>query len=214
MEVVPNGIGDVFPLVGVLGAGTAEDASRDAALHAFQPLLVLRADALGRVIDVEDFGWAADPELAARLADDLAARLAGRETCCREVSTAAGTRLAFAVRLPDGNGREILACLVSPSDQLSPCREDTRAALVLCAAMAAAARHQRDERTLQRARIDQLVAQHDALRTSHAEALAAAIEEREERLREQQEHTSQLQAVMMMAADGIVTLDQHGTIES
>ncbi len=65
-----------------------------------------------------------------------------------------------------------------------------------------------------RTRIAHLQAEQEALRASHAEAIIAAIEEHEQRLREQQEHLTQLQAVMMMAADGIVTIDESGVIES
>jgi len=67
---------------------------------------------------------------------------------------------------------------------------------------------------LLRKRMEHLQAEHDTLRASHAEAAAAAVEQREQRLREQQEHTAQLQAVMMMAADGILTIDEQGTIDS
>ena len=69
------------------------------------------------------------------------------------------------------------------------------------------------ELRLQR-RIEHLLAELDTLKASHTEAVAAAIEEREKRLQEQQEHLRNLQAVMMTAADGIITLDAQGRIET
>ncbi len=62
-------------------------------------------------------------------------------------------------------------------------------------------------------RIDHLLAEIDALKTSHADAVAAAVQEREQRLQEQEEHLQHLRAVMMSAADGIVTADAEGRIE-
>ncbi len=63
-------------------------------------------------------------------------------------------------------------------------------------------------------RIDHLLAELDTLKASHTEAVAAAIGEREQRLQEQQEHLRHLQAVMMTAADGIITVDPQGRIET
>jgi PAS domain S-box-containing protein len=59
-----------------------------------------------------------------------------------------------------------------------------------------------------------LQAKYNALKAAQSDAIAAAIEEREQRLRDQQEHMAQLQTVMMMAADGILTIDDSGTIDS
>jgi len=64
-----------------------------------------------------------------------------------------------------------------------------------------------------RKRIDHLMAEIDALKASHADAVAAAVQEREQRLQEQEEHLQHLRAVMMSAADGIVTADEEGRIE-
>jgi len=65
-----------------------------------------------------------------------------------------------------------------------------------------------------RKRVEQLVAEQETLRESHGEAVFAAIEERERRLREQQEHAARIQAVMHAAADAIIVVDQRGVIET
>ncbi|MGQ9563253.1 MAG: PAS domain S-box protein [Thermogutta sp.] len=62
--------------------------------------------------------------------------------------------------------------------------------------------------------IEHLVNERAALKESHAEAVARAIAEREERIREQEEYYRQIRAVMMKAADGIVTVDAAGFIRS
>ena len=66
-----------------------------------------------------------------------------------------------------------------------------------------------------RTRIKHLLAEHDALRLSHAEATCAAIEQREERLRQQEEHFRQLkrlhlqnEMILNSAGEGIVSVDQ------
>jgi two-component system, NtrC family, sensor kinase len=61
---------------------------------------------------------------------------------------------------------------------------------------------------------EQLETDYRELKSAHAEAIAAAVKEREQRLRERQEHLGQLQMVMMMAADGIVTIDEAGIVET
>jgi PAS domain S-box-containing protein len=63
-------------------------------------------------------------------------------------------------------------------------------------------------------RVRHLLAERDTLKLSHAEATAAVLEEREERLREEQEHAAHIGAVMRTAADAIITIDENGRIES
>jgi len=73
------------------------------------------------------------------------------------------------------------------------------------------------EGAILRTRLKHLQAEHQTLRESYAEALAAAIEEREQRLREQQQYTARLQQlhrqnelILNCAGDGIVGLDAAG----
>ncbi len=68
-----------------------------------------------------------------------------------------------------------------------------------------------------RTRLKHLQAEHQTLRDSYAEAIAAAIEQREQRLREQQQYTARLQQlhrqnelILNCAGDGIVGLDAAG----
>jgi PAS domain S-box-containing protein len=70
------------------------------------------------------------------------------------------------------------------------------------------------EKAALKARVDQLTAELSALWISRAEAVSRALEEHEKRIVQQEEHVHQLQKVMMRAADGFITFDAHGTIES
>ena len=61
-----------------------------------------------------------------------------------------------------------------------------------------------------RTRIDHLLAERDMLKASHAAVLEAAIEEREDRLREQEAMHLQNQMILNSAGEGIVGLDENG----
>ena len=76
--------------------------------------------------------------------------------------------------------------------------------------------HRLQKENLDRAKthIEHLINERAALKESHAEAVARAIAEREERIREQEEYYRQIRAVMMKAADAIVTVDAAGSIRS
>jgi PAS domain S-box-containing protein len=72
----------------------------------------------------------------------------------------------------------------------------------------------RDEAT-HRTRVEQLTAELDTLKASHAEALAAAIEEVTERRRAEEELRrlhQQYQLILNSAAEGVVGTDSHGRI--
>lgn len=80
--------------------------------------------------------------------------------------------------------------------------------------MALAGADSYSERERLRTRVRHLLAERDTLKISHAEATTAALEEREERLREEQDHAAHIQAVMRTAADAIITLNEEAKIES
>ncbi|GAB6164505.1 hypothetical protein JCM19992_05050 [Thermostilla marina] len=63
-------------------------------------------------------------------------------------------------------------------------------------------------------RVDHLKVEVAAMKASHTEAVNAAVEEREERLREQEEHFRQIETILHKAADGILTVDHQGIVRS
>jgi len=94
---------------------------------------------------------------------------------------------------------------------LSP---DVRDHAVLIWLLTQAYHFQRESLKQAKTHIAHLVNERAALKESHAEAVASAIAEREERIREQEEYYRQIRAVMMKAADGIVTVDATGLVHS
>ena len=173
-----------------------------------RPAWMLLADAQGRLLSLEEFHLAVDREAATRLAADLPARLKGTSTWRAPAPKALGSGRIVAARLKGLADERLLACGFT-----DPIPEGHGCDVLLAAVAEGIVKRGRDEATL-RTRIDHLLAEHETLRASHSLAIAAVIEEREGRIRAEQEHASQLRALMMAAADGIVTVDETGRIES
>jgi len=122
---------------------------------------------------------------------------------------------AVAVSLPLVDGDVVLVCLVGTgAGQRWTDTGPGNDALKIVAALGLLLAANKAERMTMLAEVEQLAAGHQALEASYARSLARAVAERDERLQEQREHTSRLQAVMMTAAEGIVTIDASGSIES
>lgn len=180
-----------------------------------QAALFFCADESGKIMATECTATSDDgsPQAFLRRATDLAARLA-QSTSAHTQWLLGGGPTAIAARVPAQAGGGILGC-VFPGELLDGRPLDAeQAAVLLAAAFAQAAQRQHVANGRLATRIEHLLSERDMLKASHAQALTAAIEERETRLREQERHATQLQAVMMMAADGIITLNERGTIES
>ncbi len=214
MEALPHTLADLLDVASVASDGERGQVATARLLGAYEPSLLLLLDARGQVISRQDN----QPGAHALAADAVAARLlealGNGRVCELELETAAGPQAAFAVRLPDCAGAAILACVLPRTDRIGAPGGEIGTELVVCMALAWAENQNRDRLGAMSTRIEHLSAEHQMLKSSHAEAMAAAIEERERRLSEQRANTNRLQAVMMMAADGIVTVDQQGRIES
>ena len=65
-----------------------------------------------------------------------------------------------------------------------------------------------------RTRIEHLLAERETLKNSYAQAISDAVEERDKRLLQQQQDMSRLEAVMKLAAEGIVTISEENVVES
>ncbi len=196
------------------GAQAGPSSNIGSLLRSQPPRLVLVAGSDGVALLADDFESGVEPERAGELAVDLANRLVDSRTCQFDVETEGGTCLALAIRLSESSRGTILAALLPAPPDRDEAPDNEGIAALVCSAFAwAASRYKAREGELL-ARTEQLKAGQEALKVSYARTLASAVEEREERLREQQEHTARLQAVMMAAAEGIVTIDERGKIES
>lgn len=210
MEGILNSIADLVASADALCPTSLAGAHTSEHLDGWTPSLVLVANEQGELITLDAF----EPELrteAASLAVKLAAQLEHHPTCA---ATASARQRAVALKLADGSRSVIVGALVPHvSSRETPSDSFVTASWVI-GALAWTYVHKAEEASKLQARVDQLQAQLEALRDSHADAVATAIQEREERLRQHEEHVQQLQTVMMMAADGIATVDEHGMIQS
>jgi signal transduction histidine kinase len=164
-------------------------ASVEQSLLGCEPSLFVLTDANGELIVADDYHAGVNLAAVRLFASDLARHLQEKNTCRFNVSTDLGPQVAVGVRLPRHAGGRIVGCLLppgpvepDPSDTLYPAR------LVL-GALAWTTMHNKQQVTRLRTRAKHLIAEHDMLRASHAEAITGVLEEREERLREQEEYS-------------------------
>ncbi|MBN2475003.1 MAG: response regulator [Pirellulales bacterium] len=187
MDGLLHNLTGLLDAVAAIGTESGHPGLLGEILHAFEPALVLVADAKGSLIASEMLDDQLGHHLAEPLAAELAGCLAAEDTCRLELTSDAGPHLALAARMPGGLWGEFLACVLPRNEVYRRRLEETRTELVVCSAFAWAALHNRtDDGRLQR-RIQHLLAERETLKASHAEVIAAILEEREERRRQQQE---------------------------
>jgi PAS domain S-box-containing protein len=214
MEGILTSISDLVASADLACSGDVPGAHAMLMLDACAPSLVFVAGKQGDLISLDTFDTDLGPKGAASLASQLAVQLKQDGTCTWQASSVRGRQQAMAVRLPEqANSLTVGVVFQQPPPYEASADPLGRASLV-AGTLAWVCAYKSDESRSLRARLEQLQAELESLRNSHADAVATAIEEREERLRQHEEHASQLQAVMMMAADGIVTVDETGMIQS
>ncbi len=206
-------------IVALLEDGVAKDSAARGlrSLQPFAPLLVLIADGDGEVIASDDLEGQFDASQASLLADEMARQLAGDRACRFETAIAGATHLALAVRLPENAGGGLLGCVLRSAGAAAEALDELPDSLVLDAALAWTICHDRAANRRLNTRVEHLLAERHMLKTSHAEAITAAIEERETRLSEQESHLRELRAVMAQnqmilnsAGEGIIGVDSSG----
>ena len=200
MKDVLDKIAEMFPVAETMRDETGCLAAVARSFQTLGPSLVLLADCNGRLLAADDLGSGADPGTARALARTLAAYLAEDTTCIVEFDGTVeldGTveydgarepRLAFGVGIDGDEGRAILGGLVR---QDADARQQLAAIwplLTVCGELARCALCRKSDEGVLRTRIRHLLSEQDTLKVSHAEAIAVAIEQREERIREQQYH--------------------------
>ena len=214
MQNLLSDMGELLAVADVAHRGIGNAHSASQLLKACEPSLLMLADAEGEVVFADDLGSGTGMDVARTLAADLAEGLARKQACRLEVPTDAGSHLAFGVRLPDSAGAGIAGCLVRPSELSETDPSEIETSLIVCAAFGWAASHNKTEDGKRRTRVAHLQAEHETLKNSQDQAVAAAIEEREKRLQQQRQDMAQLEEVMKLAADGIATVNEKGLVES
>jgi two-component system, LuxR family, sensor kinase FixL len=211
---MPHDIADLFDAAPAMRDATGSLALVAELLRASKPALLLLADGNGEVFSAAEFSPGIDETAATSLARQMAERLAAVDVCRWECTVGDRRRLAFAVRLPSTAERAMLGGLLRSGKAGEERLDHLHDALLSCGALAWLAQRAGVEKHRLHARLQQMTSEQDTLRISHSEAVTSAIEEREQRLREEREHRARIQAVMQAAADGIITADERGRIET
>ena len=214
MQSMPSDMGELLAAAEAAHGGIGDACSVAHLLKACEPSLLLLADAEGEVIFADDFDSETNLEFARALAVRLVGELSQERACRLEWTTDTGCRVAFAVRLPDWAGAGIAGCLARPPGLSGALPTQFETARVVCATLGWAACHTTSRNRRLGTRVAHLQAEHETLKSAQAQAVAAAIEEREQRMQRQQLDMARLEALMKLAADGIVTVNEAGIVES
>ena len=159
----------------------------------FNPTLLLVTDEAGKLLSADNIDDRAEIAEAGALASELNARLAAELMSVFAWKLDGVTRWAFAVRLPATAQRAIFGGLLQPDPAALDALEAKKDVLVACGLHYYLALHAQARVKELATRVNQLVAEQDTLRVAHATAISSAIEEREERLREQQDYAEHLE---------------------
>jgi signal transduction histidine kinase/ActR/RegA family two-component response regulator len=171
-------------------------------LESLGPSIVLLADKFGTLIAWD--GNTSNRAEAAALALELSFHLSDSESCRFERRTAAGPCCAFGWRLPADAEGGIVGGLLRPTTKLDVPLGHLAGPLVVCGTLAWSLLQARQENSRLVARNRQARAEHDMLKASQAEAIAAAIDEREERIRAEQAYAVYLEQEVERRSSALV----------
>ncbi|MHB8974438.1 MAG: two-component system sensor histidine kinase NtrB, partial [Pirellulaceae bacterium] len=217
--MLPETMDDVLGGVDVGDAWAEQMGAVCATFGQDSPGLVLLARADGTVIFADDFGWGLERAFTTLLAREAARRVGAGGTCTWEVETPAGPRLMAGLQLPAAAEQSVLACLVDCPAAADETSDDVTNASVVCAAVAWAMAQARINTAELLARVQQLTAAQDTMQQRYAQSLVDAVEEHEQRLREQEESQLELRRlhacnrlILDSAGEGIIGLDTQGRV--
>ncbi len=214
MQNLPSDMSELLAVATVADGDIGDIGSTLQLLEACIPSILLLSTADGRVVFADEFREGAGLGMAKMLAVDLARELATKQVCSLKVLTGVESRWAFGVRLPQWAGSGVAGCVVQHPEGADLDLRHGEPALIGCAGFGwSASQHKAREREL-RTRVAHLRAEHETLKNAQEQAFADAIKEREKRLQRQQQDMAQLEAIMKLAADGIVTVNEEGIIQS
>jgi PAS domain S-box-containing protein len=213
MESLPSSIADLLLVAEGANAGTGEPRAACWRLGAYEPSLLLVADTWGNLLYFTELQQELPAGGAEALADALAREVAPKQAGTLRLPEDHST-FVIGTRLPPPCEEVILGCAVRNQAIADFQDDEAQLTAVVCAAYAwASAKGQARDCELQK-RIEHLQAEHHTLKHSHTQAASEAVEERERRLEQQRQDVARLDAVMKLAADGIVTLNESGVVES
>ncbi len=162
-------------------------------LSPFHPRLVVIADNSGNLLAAEKMDSSAEPCEAQELALELPRRLQDNQFATFPKSLSPALFLALGLRLSAGNQHGFLGVLLNDSGKIDLEIETLRPALHIAGVLAWRVIQTHRETTLLQTRLRHLTVEQDVIRNSLERSMAAVIEEREERSREQRNHVLHLE---------------------
>ena len=164
-------------------------ASAETSLAGCKPSLFFLADRNSELITADDYREGGINLAAVRLlVRNLAGQLGEKRACRHDVTTDEGPCVALAIRLPESAGGKIAGCLMPLSTELEEPVEEIEISAIVASALTWSTIHNKESITRLRTRAQHLTAEHEMLTTSHAAAVADVLEERDERLRQQEQY--------------------------
>ena len=151
------------------------------------PSLILVGDAAGQLAYADDFCGQVSLPATSLLLRAMVERLGSEAACRFEVDTDTGPQEALAVQIRLGGHDRVLGCLF-PAENTSEETFGIGAAQRVASAFAYASIHLREYSHYLEVRAQHASAEHEMLEMSQAEAISCHMEEREQRLREKEEH--------------------------
>ncbi len=186
METILQDINDLIQAAD----GGADIGRASVAAESFRdltPTLILIGESAGQLTFADDLCGQVNLPGARLLLRALHERLGSESHCRLHMDTDMGPQEALAIRLEQGGRERIVGCLFPPEAlpvELSPTNVFQR----VVGAFAFSTLHFRERANYLEVRTRHLTAEHEMLEMSQAEAISCYVEEREQRMREQEEH--------------------------
>lgn len=195
MSSITDGIDHLFQGSGLPADPSGCLQSLADAISAYRPAILWMVDASSRPVafyDVAD--CKIDPDTLVDWSGDFAKKLEGEGLCVFDYAPAARTGFAVSVEAPDGSQANLYGLIAAdPSDQ--ELRQlSSKGSLLRCCALLALHVLDADHRTAeQTSRVKQLESERDTVKTTYTKIMVQALEEREQRLKEQGQYTDHLE---------------------
>lgn len=187
MDTIPHNIDELLQAADETVVATRTRAVPAELLQDCAPTLILIGDLDGRVVFADDFHETVNYPAVTLLLREIIQRLGDGSSCCFATNTDSGPHQAVVIRLKQNDNPQLLACLLPP-DSLPA---DAPPAVIhehVARSFAFSTLQFKGRLNKAEIRSEHLAAEHDMLEMSHAEAISCHIEERDKRLREQEEH--------------------------
>jgi signal transduction histidine kinase len=163
-------------------------ASAETSLVGCKPSLFFLAEPNGELMTADDYQGSVNLAATRLLARDLTELLGEKRACRHDVTTEEGPCVAFAIRLHEATGGKIAGCLMPLWKELKEPLDELEIAGIVTSALAWSTIHNKESITRLRTRAEHLYAEHEILTVSHAAAMTDVLEERDERLRQQEQY--------------------------